>query len=163
MGSDSDVEEGEIEVDPSNECDHKQRKLEREMRKRQKKQEKLQEANKRQKPNEGSNSISAGYCDIYGPNATAQVTIKELEKPIRLSDVQGLVLWVLGEYTSPRWVFLQNKPLIDRVVLVLANGVSAHTFKTKADLFPNLKLLGQPATVMGLSSTAKPSKSAFTA
>ena len=39
--------------------------------------------------------------------ARAGVEIKEKDKAIRLGDVQGLVLWVLGEYTSPRWVFIK--------------------------------------------------------
>ena len=47
-----------------------------------------------------------GYFNVYGAAAVAGIEIKT-ESPIRLVDVQGLVLWTLAEAISPRWVFLK--------------------------------------------------------
>jgi hypothetical protein len=30
--------------------------------------------------------------------------------PIRISDVQGLLLWMLGDGNNPRWCFLKASP-----------------------------------------------------
>ena len=50
---------------------------------------------------------------------------------------------------------MQNKLLVNQLVLVLAHGLSPGLFKEKRDLMPNLRRLGKPVTVNGLSAHAK--------
>lgn len=53
------------------------------------------------------------------PQARASVEIKS-EHPVRLADVQGLVLWTLADHICPRWVFLKVR--LVRVVVVVVVG-----------------------------------------
>lgn len=69
------------------------------------------------------------YYDVYGgTSARASVSVKSTS-PVRLADVQALILWVLGEQVCPNWVFLRNKVLVNKVVLVLANGLTQHLYE----------------------------------
>ncbi|GIL79048.1 hypothetical protein Vretimale_52 [Volvox reticuliferus] len=81
---------------------------------------------------------------------------------IRLSDVQALVMWVLSPagnlVEAPRWVFVKNKPLVQGVVLVLANGLSSAMLKEKEHLLPFLTCLGRPA-IVHTSPQARPANS----
>ncbi|MEW5319660.1 MAG: hypothetical protein WDW38_010802 [Sanguina aurantia] len=90
--------------------------------------------------------------------AVATVTIKEgPSNPISITDVQALLLWVLGQHTNPSWVFVKNKPLLQHVVLVQANGISPSLFAAHADLLPVLRQFGTPAVLRGNNTTMKPS------
>lgn len=54
-----------------------------------------------------STSCSAQLAaSVYGEGARASVELRR-ERAIRLEDVQNLVLWVLGEGSSPRWAFVK--------------------------------------------------------
>ncbi|GLI65955.1 hypothetical protein VaNZ11_009636 [Volvox africanus] len=79
---------------------------------------------------------------------------------IRLADVQALVMWVLSPagnlVEAPRWAFVKNKPLVQGVVLVLANGLSSAMMKEKEHLLPFLTSLGRPA-IVHTSPQARPS------
>eukprot|EP00887_Chlorella_sp_A99_P005460 scaffold1.g5460.t1 len=68
-------------------------------------------------------AAAAGFVDIYGEGAAAAIELHPEEGPIKLADVQNLVLWVLGEGANPRWCFVKNKPLVRRVVLLAAHGL----------------------------------------
>ncbi len=90
--------------------------------------------------------------------ARAEVRLNYMHA-IRLPDVQGLVLWVLGEGASPQWAFVkvmaahsmhaceqpcawcrtkltrlscasQNKPLISKLVLLAVPGLSSALFES---------------------------------
>ncbi|GJP80783.1 hypothetical protein CLOP_g10984 [Closterium sp. NIES-67] len=86
------------------------------------------------------------YYDVYGPEARAEVVLRPLAsrgqdkqpKPLSFIDVQDLILWVLTGEVNPQWVFLKNKPLVSRVVLLVVPGIDSHTFHSRKDLFPNL-------------------------
>ncbi|GAX82434.1 hypothetical protein CEUSTIGMA_g9862.t1 [Chlamydomonas eustigma] len=99
-------------------------------------------------------AVSSGYVDVYGDAAKAGIEIKT-DRPIRLVDIQGLVLWTLADVINPKWVFLKNKPLIKQVVLVLAHGMSSALFLQKKALLPNLSSFAAPAVVLGLSAHTK--------
>ena len=45
-------------------------------------------------------------ASVYGEGARASVELRR-ERAIRLEEVQNLVLWVLGEGSSPRWAFVK--------------------------------------------------------
>ena len=53
---------------------------------------------------------SAGVLLLLLPQESASVELHREQAPIRLSDVQGLVLWVLGQGAlNPRWCFVKAR------------------------------------------------------
>ncbi|CAI5973814.1 unnamed protein product [Closterium sp. NIES-64] len=86
------------------------------------------------------------YYDVYGAQARAELELRppvskgaeQRAKPLSFTDVQDLILWVLTGEVNPQWVFIKNKPLVSRVVVLLVPGIDAHTFHSHPDLFPNL-------------------------
>lgn len=104
VACDDGLEEGEIEA------------VEVELRPRKKKEKKNRKnASALEVPQEAAGAAGAaegqGYFNVYGNAAVAGIEIKT-ESPIRLVDVQGLVLWTLAEAISPRWVFLKVLPAV---------------------------------------------------
>ena len=51
---------------------------------------------------------------------------------------------------------LQNRPLITRVVLLLASGLSTQLWCTHQAQLPHLAALGRPVEVIGLNPCARP-------
>lgn len=43
------------------------------------------------------------------PQAAASIEVYPEQGPIRLADVQNLLLWVLGEGANPRWCFVKAR------------------------------------------------------
>eukprot|EP00873_Tetraselmis_striata_P024787 jgi/Tetstr1/445051/TSEL_032856.t1 len=97
---------------------------------------KLKKKRKRVLENKGT---AADYFDVYGPEARGSVefTIGP-DTPIKLADINGLVTWVLGEGTSPRWAFVKNKPLVRKVALLLLSGLDEQLLQEGAAQLPNL-------------------------
>lgn len=83
--------------------------------------------------------LSASFPFFPHLQAHASVEITT-DKPIRLPDVQSLVLWVLAEPMAPRWVFVRNKPLLQKVVLVQANGLNLQLYEQYKEMLPNLQV-----------------------
>ena len=51
-----------------------------------------------------------------------------------------MLLWVLTEEAvAPKWVFVRNKPLISKVVLVMLNSLNSLEFNDNKDCFPFLQ------------------------
>ncbi|BBN16200.1 RNA exonuclease [Marchantia polymorpha subsp. ruderalis] len=99
------------------------------------------------------------YYDVYGSDAKPEVQWKLPEKCPRLDlqDFQDLVLWMLGEGKNPSWIFIKNKPLVSKVVLLFIPGLDAALFMSHLSLLRNLKMLcGTPQAVMALSPTTNP-------
>jgi len=65
---------------------------------------------------------------------------------------QGLVLWVLAESVNPRWVFIKNKPLVEKVVLVFASGLTG-TASRSLDGFVSVPSLSLNSAVHPYSTT----------
>lgn len=91
------------------------------------------------------------FYDIYGPDAKAELTLKLGEylqrnrSQLKFTDIQGLILWILGEAVSPRWVFVSNKPLVEKVVVVMVDGLTQSTLTSHAAQLPCLT--GQSAVL----------------
>lgn len=104
-------------------------------------------------------ATAAGFVDVYGSGACAEVEVFPQAGPIRLADVQNLLLWVLGEGTNPRWCFVKNKPLVKRVLLLAAHGVDKATWEAAgaAGTLPAWRShLGQPVELQARNATLAP-------
>eukprot|EP01064_Diplonema_japonicum_P036417 TRINITY_DN815_c6_g1_i1.p1 TRINITY_DN815_c6_g1~~TRINITY_DN815_c6_g1_i1.p1 ORF type:complete len:618 (+),score=130.25 TRINITY_DN815_c6_g1_i1:51-1856(+) len=101
-------------------------------KKRKNKGEKASEEKRRKKEEETARKKKEEERELKlygGEGPSFQLKLFE-EKKIHISirDVQGLVLWLVGEGESPRWVFVKNKALCKNVVVVVMNSLSLPVF-----------------------------------
>ena len=73
--------------------------------------------------------------------ARASVTLKpEFAKGLRAADVHELVTWVLTpDGPNPRWAFVRHKPVVRRVLMILAPGLDEARCAAAAELMPNIR------------------------
>ncbi|KAG0463326.1 hypothetical protein HPP92_019395 [Vanilla planifolia] len=96
------------------------------------------------------------FADVHEVDDKVRLIFKTSRNTssITLQDIQGLVSWVLGEGVEPSWVFVQNKPVIRKVVLLHVPGLDAALYMSQSVLFGGLAECGIPRPVLSLSCMA---------
>ena len=105
---------------------------------------------------------NADRAAIYGEDARAEVQLRlECANSFKLAHAHELALWTLlpetaNECVNPRWAFVRNKPLIERVVIIMAPGMDHKMWcEDGASACPRLKrALGDGLRTMCDSPTA---------
>jgi len=108
------------------------------------------------------------YFDVYGPESRVEVCLQPPKPNSRLSvqDLQNLVQWILADGCNPKWIFVKNKPLVTRVVMLHIPGLDAALYMAHQGSFRSLsECCGVPravaAAVGPLATTAQTLEAIF--
>lgn len=101
------------------------------------------------------------YFDVYGAEAKAELVLQPPapNSRLKLQDLQGLVTWILADGENPKWVFVKNKPLVTKVVMLHIPGLDAALYMEHPALFKSLtQCCGVPRAAVGFSPVATPAQ-----
>lgn len=141
--------EHEKDGDGSAEDEAKRTKEKARERKRRKKQKKMVSKNR---------GTVADYFDVYGEDASASIELTGVGH-VRMVDVQELVLWILAQNSvmKPRWINVNNKPLVSSVLVAFVPGLTAETLEKRPDALRETKAaMGEPVQMNALEPMVHP-------
>ncbi|MCO5558798.1 hypothetical protein L7F22_035412 [Adiantum nelumboides] len=102
------------------------------------------------------------YFDVYGPETRPEIIFPPSDKETKISieDIQGLVRWVLADGIMPGWVFIKNKPLISKLVLLYVPGLDAVAYMSYPKHLQNLaQCCGKPRALLAPRFVVDPNQS----
>lgn len=114
-----------------------------------------------EKKDQEKGTAKSTYFDVYGAQAKAEVILQPPAPNSRLTprDLQGLVRWVLADGENPKWVFVKNKPLVRKVVMLHIPGLDAALYMEYPALFKSFtQCCGAPRATVGISPLATPAQ-----
>jgi len=97
------------------------------------------------------------YFDVFGSEARVEVSFQPPKPNSRLSfqDIQALVRWVIADGSNPKWVFIKNKPLVTKVVMLHIPGLDAALYMAHPGSFRSLsECCGVPRAAAAVSPFA---------
>ncbi|CAM6105826.1 unnamed protein product [Calypogeia fissa] len=103
----------------------------------------------------------ADYFDVYGEEAKAEAIWKvpKSSPPLKLEDFRELISWILADGMNPSWIFIKNKPLVAKVVLLFLPGLDYTLYTSQRRLLRNFKICcGKPNAVVAVSPTTTPNE-----
>ncbi|KAI5071426.1 hypothetical protein GOP47_0013677 [Adiantum capillus-veneris] len=121
-----------------------------------------EEAAREEEDNDIDGEQKVSYFDVYGPQGRPEIIFPPPEKETKISieDIQGLVRWVLADGTMPGWVFIKNKPLISKLVLVYVPGLDAAAYMSHSRHVQNLaRCCGKPHALLAPRFIVDPNQS----
>lgn len=85
------------------------------------------------------------YFDVFGTDAKAELelkndntTVMSTNRQIKMRDFHSLLLWIVAEAVNPKWIFVRNKPLVEKVVVILVDGLYEKNALEHKDVLPTL-------------------------
>jgi RNA exonuclease 1 len=84
----------------------------------------LVEGGQRKKPKKVPKVHSSNY-----PTITFSAESARLQSKIKISDLQGLVLYILADGTSPQWISVRHRNEIRKVVVLMVPGLERSMFE----------------------------------
>ena len=61
-----------------------------------------------------------------------------------MRDLHSLVFWTAAETVRPSWAFLKHKPLVERVLVVIIDGISKYGYLRHPEAMPTANALTLP-------------------
>ncbi|PRP84431.1 putative leucine-rich repeat receptor-like protein kinase [Planoprotostelium fungivorum] len=105
---------------------------------------------------ESSDQSTRADWSIFGKQAVPSIELQlaNLQKGrerdfIMMKDIQDLILWTIGDGINPPWVFIKNKPLIKKLVMVTLEGLDTYSLAAHPNSTPFLSELPKTLTRCG--------------
>ena len=88
--------------------------------------------------------------DSSGYPAITHAPTARLQNKIQVSDLRGLILYILADGTAPQWVAVTHRPAFRKVVVIMVPGLEEAMFKKDTDLARYNDAANKPGQATGL-------------